>query len=453
VKSPQDYRSPLRGGSRTGSVDLRDWPAYRAGVAIPDLPAPPRDARLLPAVEKGAFLDMWGPLPDLARLLVPVGLRSQGSPEKATEAQVFDHIDTRGSIYQDGQRRLRIGTAVTDARLVKPDVVLAALPTDVALRRYFHAEQLEGLAWNPCDAYSAFRTTGHVLYRFGLPRLIGFVGSPDRLARTSGHADLARGLLRADRVCAAHYHAVAARESGAPLEEHYFTELDTLRRLGLWEAFQSYHGWYGKHGGRRLKVLNLYSGAALIMAGQPDYALGASEAFLQDPDLAGRAWLERGRALIALKRAQEAVTAFDRALALEPDECETLLGKGIALRTLHWEPANREGLLQAAACFRRVREVGDESVPEATHHLATIHLALGDWVQVEALSREAQRLRKSPVSRRNLCLALHAQGREGEAYLEYEFLREHAPQEAAPLHKYFEGKMYLIERPSPPKAN
>lgn len=418
----------------------------------PDPPPPPADARLLPAVEKGAFLDMWGPLPDLPHLLVPVGLRSQGYPEAPSESRVFDHIDTRGSTYEEGERSWRIGTVVTDARLMKADVVLAPLPTGVALRRYFYAGQLDGVAWNPYDSYSAFRTTGHVLLRVGLPRLAGFLASPDRLAQGSGHLELAGGQLRTDRVHAAHYHAVAARESGAPLEEFYFTELDTLRRLGLWEAFQSFHGWYGKQGGRRLKRLNLYSGEALVKAGEPDHALGASEGFLQDPDLAARAWLERGRALHALGRAAEAVEAFDRSLALEPDACETLLGKGIALRALHWKPSNREGLLQAGACFRRVRELGDESVPEATHHLATIHLALGDWVQVEALSREAQRLRKSPVSRRNLCLALHAQGREGEAYLEYEFLREHAPEEAAPLHKYFEGKAYLIQRGSPPKT-
>ena len=52
--------------------------------------------------------------------------------------------------------------------------------------------------------------------------------------------------------------------------------------------------------------------------------------------------------------------------------------------------------------------------------------------------RRTLALRNSPVSRRNLCLALHAQRKLDEAGSVYEFLKQHYPGEAESLHKYFQ---------------
>jgi tetratricopeptide (TPR) repeat protein len=257
------------------------------------------------------------------------------------------------------------------------------------------------------------------------------------LAQREPHARLAERLLDEDRVFAAFHHAALAREGGADLESFFLTELDALCRLGLRKEAASFQEWYVSQGGRKPRRVALYAARRQIEAGQPEAALRACAPFLDDPELAARAWLEQGRALVALRRPGEAVAAFDRSLALRPGASETLLGKGIALRTLYWEPGNPEGLRAAAACFEEVRERGDFSVPEATHHLATIHLAFEEWARVEELSREAHRLRQSPVSRRNLCLSLHAQGRIEEAFQEYQFLAQHDPVQAAPLQKYF----------------
>jgi tetratricopeptide (TPR) repeat protein len=400
-------------------------------------PSPPADATLLPRPGR-AFLDQWNGLQDLAELFIPVALRSRAGDRAPSETEVFDHIDVGGSRYSEGEREWTVGIVATDRRLFTDDIVTAGLPTAVALRRYFHAGQHDGVAFNPPDDYSAFETTGHVVLRFGLPRLIGLVESADPLAGGASHAELAAGSMRDDRVYTAHHHAALAREQGAPLDDYCFTELDTLRRLSLWDALRSYKGWYQDKGGTRLGRLTLWSAEELIASGKPHHALEAAEPFLEDAEVAARAWLEKARALHALGRLGEALEAFDRSLALEPGVCETLLGKGIALRGQHWESGDREGLLAAASCFEAVRAAGDYSLPEATHHLATIHLALGDWPEVERLSRDALRLRKSDVTRRNLCLALRAQERIDEALVHFEFLSRHAPDQAEPLRKYFE---------------
>ena len=72
-------------------------------------------------------------------------------------------------------------------------------------------------------------------------------------------------------------------------------------------------------------------GNALHHLGRPDDALAAYErALALTPDVA-EAWLGRGNALGTLKRFNEALTAYERALTLRPDFPEAWLGRGNAL--------------------------------------------------------------------------------------------------------------------------
>ncbi len=212
--------------------------------------------------------------------------------------------------------------------------------------------------------------------------------------------------------------------------------MHALLRLGLGQKAQEYHRWYETQGGRDPRW-SLVTAQLLTLTGRGDDALAALVTPLLDHAEHGAwAWRERGRALLATGRRREAVPAFVESLRRDPSAVETRMGLGIALRMLHWEPQNDDGLREALAHFDAVATAGDFHVPEALHHAGTIHLALGRFPELEALRRRTLALRPSPVSRRNLCLALHTQGKLDQAREIYEFLAVHFAEEAERLHQY-----------------
>jgi tetratricopeptide (TPR) repeat protein len=380
------------------------------------------------------FAEVWRRIVELRALYIPCGLAGgEGAPPAGQT--MLDFVDTAWARYEDG---MKIGVVFTDRGLAAPDVLLAPLPTAQALARFFHNSALDGLAFNPLDAHSRSTAPGQILLRHAIPRVAGMAASGDPFARSATHPALARAAAAADQVYTAYHHAAAAREAGAQLDSCFFAEIGALLLLGLAQQAREFFDWYARQGGADARI-GLVSAQMLTLSGQGARALDAAlPPLLEHPEHSAWAWREQGRALFATGRAREAVAAFEESLRRDASSVQTRLGLGIALRTVHWEPQNDDGLRQALAHFEQVAAAGDFHVAEALHHAGTLQLALGDFGALEALMRRTLELRNSPVSRRNLCIALHAQGKLEEAAAHYRFLAEHFPAEGAPLRKYFQ---------------
>src|SRR5262249_3381897 len=88
----------------------------------------------------------------------------------------------------------------------------------------------------------------------------------------------------------------------------------------------------------------------------------------------------RGAALLAMNRFEDALASFDRALAVEPDHVEALYHRGHAL-------ANLERYDEAVAAWERVL-ARDRRHPGA---LAFYRLMVCDWRNIDAFAAELRR--------------------------------------------------------------
>ncbi|MCB0358979.1 MAG: tetratricopeptide repeat protein, partial [Bdellovibrionales bacterium] len=204
----------------------------------------------------------------------------------------------------------------------------------------------------------------------------------------------------------------------------------------LREQANSYYAWFQQRCPDQ-SLLVLAQARLLTVSGQPEGALRVLKPLMLSNKASAAVWLERGRALLRQGRGQEAVAAFDQALARQGNVADAMLGKGIALRSMHYESGDVEGLAAALECLEAVSQRQGYLAPEALHHQGTIHLALEDWKSAEECFRASLAGSPSPVSRRNLALVLHAQGRRDEGARQYRFLQQFYPADAAGLERYF----------------
>jgi cytochrome c-type biogenesis protein CcmH/NrfG len=106
------------------------------------------------------------------------------------------------------------------------------------------------------------------------------------------------------------------------------------------------------------------------------------------------AWEALGTTLAILGRPADALTAFDRALALAPEQATALEGAALAAT----EIGNAKEM--AARCERYVAVAPQR--PRGHFHLAEARAARGDWPGVIAACRESLRLDPTQVPTRTL---------------------------------------------------
>lgn len=384
---------------------------------------------LLCASDDKTFLENYGVLRTIPNLYIPVGWRGEITADPANTQAVLDFLDVAGTQLTE---ELYVSLVYTSRELGGPDAVLAELPTDQVLERIFHNERVGGVTFDGAIGESR---PSHTVYRFVTPMMVGMLRSESVDCDAMTHAGKARECLSRDRIYECLFHAAQARRLGAPKDYFYFLELHALMTLRLNQQCSEYFGWWDGPGMRGER--SLYEARALSLSGDTPGALKLLKQHFTSGKVAPMAWLERARALCIAQRYDEAVKAFDRCLESEQQNCDALIGKGIALRAIHYQPGNAEGLAEALNCFEAVEKYGDYHVPEALHHAGTIQLALSNWEAAENLFRKTLSLRGSDVSRRNLALVLHAQGRSEEGRSYYEWLLKCCPEQAAGLEKYF----------------
>ena len=416
-----------------------DGPARRGKYDSP----PPKGVVLIPGKE-APFLQMWGGLPDVAQLFLPLD-RSQ-TPEGRCVVKAGNMLEV-ANLLNTTPEGMHVGLVFTDRRLFVPGACYAAMRTPDCLKQYFHAGRVGAVAFNSslnCADMDSLQEDityrlpeGYTLYRFVLPRLVGLVTSDDPFAEKSGnHIQCAREAVSANDPFIAYHHAAAAREEGAELDDFYFLELDSLMALNLNEQVADYLPWYQQKGGKDPRF-KLYCARALSLSGQPDKAFPLVQPLLHDRALGGLAWLERGRAHAVKGNFQEAIVSFDECLRRDPENLDAKLGAGIAYRNINYASGNRKGLEMARSYFDKVASVNGYRASEAYFHIGTILLALGDFAGCEDAVRKSLALRDTGIARRNLVLSLHALGKVKEAHDEYLFLSSYSPSDAQGLEKYF----------------
>lgn len=405
---------------------------------------PPSGNVVLVPTGEAPFLQMWKGLVEVPQLFLP--LERGIAPEDRCGEQIENMLDV-ANLLNKTPEGMQIGIVFTDKKVFVPGACYAAMNSSECLKQYFHAGRVGAVAFNSSLNRSDMSSLsedityrlprGYTLYRFVLPRLIGLMVSDDPFAVRSGsHTRLAEQAATADNPYSAYHHAAAAREEGAPLNDFYFFELGALMTLNLNKQVSDYLQWY-QNKGEKDPRFRLYCARALTLSGQPDQALQLVQTFLQDSALGGFAWLERGRACMIKGMFQEAISSFDECLRLDPDNLDACLGAGIAYRNINYSSGNREGLAVARSYFEKVAFTSGYHASEAYFHIGTILLAVGDYAGCEAAVLKSLRLRDAGIARRNLILALHAQGKVKEAYDQYTFLKGYSPKDAEGLEKYF----------------
>jgi len=118
------------------------------------------------------------------------------------------------------------------------------------------------------------------------------------------------------------------------------------------------------------------------------------------------------RALLGLQRAEEALAALDRALALDPGLPDALNNRGTALDAL--------GRPEEALASWEAAVAADDQLAEARSNLGIVLAGSGRAEQAIAAYREALRLQEAyPQCHNNLGVALDALGRRSEAQQHY----------------------------------
>lgn len=425
----------------------------------PNLIAP----KIVPS-QKGSFIEMWSELRSVPYLYVPlcmaedIGISWHGDGCAIVDQPNFlETLDSRTWTATDGYR---MGIVFTDPQIFIGGAACIEAPTATALERYFHnINHVSGVSFNTPMREVALRGNpdsptaseyitpeeleGFTVHRFFVPRIIGFLRTGDPFAEKHSHAELAKKALAADKVYQAYAHAALARENGEALDEYYFAEAYSLFYLSLHEELSNYFPWYFEQGGKdpRHEILKA---CLLSISGRADEAINTLNLLPAKPELRAAIHLEKGRYYNIYQEYQKALSEFDQCLALETGNTDAHLGKGIALRTLHYQDGNREGFEMALSHLRKVADKQGYHAPEALHHSGTIYLALSEYAEGEKCFAETIAMRESPVSRRNMILCQHAQGKLDEAKYHYEWLLNWSPEYAEGLEKYFSEKSFEI---------
>lgn len=392
---------------------------------------------LLAPVHDDSFLKMWNKFTEIPDIFVPFSI-SESKGELFPEADILQHA--LGSlIFESGDGR-KLGLVYTDHRVFTPKINCMQVSTPRALEWFFHSDTVTGVSFNlpmHTQQITIELPQGYTLLKNGMARLIGLIKSKDAFAESGkSHSELAEKAMADDNIYSSYHHASSARETGEPLDNFYFSELNALITMNLTQQVSEYLDWYGNRG--KDPRFQLYYARCTSLSGQADQALKQIIPFLGVPSLAALAYLERGRALLIQKKPAPALSAFEDSLSCDPENADALLGKGLALRGMHYDSGNREGLKAALQPFQKVVSKNGYHSPEALFNIATIHLALEQWPECEQANRKSMYLRYAPICHRNLVLSMHAQGKIEEAFKEYQFLSRINPGAADGLEKYFQ---------------
>lgn len=415
---------------------------------------PPRTYKIIPSRE-APFREMWQELAELTRLYVPYMTAEDGG--FGAGASVTDGYltiegpeieKTLDKITWVSSDKERYGIVFTDPHLIESDVISIRVPVISALERYFHnPRKVAGLMFNPnLDLFPRKAGTENnkkqdcfnwTAKRFFLPRLLGMLQSKDPWSDYgTSHVALGEENIRRNQIYSAFHHAALAREQGAGLNDYFYIEILALACLGLYEQVQQYYSWYLQQGEKdvRAQILQAY---LYTLSGKPEDAIAILQPLTSNPLYEAWVHLELARAHLRAKQPTKALELFDLCLSLDPHNADVLLGRGIALRNLHLEEKNKEGLAEARKTFLAVVDLHGYHEPEALHHIGTLHLQLEEWSEAKVFFKRTLEKRFSGVSLRNLILVLHAQGQLAVAAEEYRTLLELSPADAAGLEAYF----------------
>ncbi len=394
------------------------------------------------------FPENWSALRSLEGLYLPVGYDGELGIDPANSEALRDYLDRPGVF---AQQNYRVQLLFTDPTRADEKTTVERVDAFTALHRSFRSKGCEGILFNP-PGENQDVPDPYTMHIWGVPRLCGLLKCSSPSATWEEHLEHAQAYARENQIYAAHYHIVEAREMGAPIHRSFQLEYDTLLTLGLYEQAQSFFQWFSGQC-QKPEMLTLPQANLMTLCGQADQALALIKPLLikssMDPDV----WLERGRALFRLDRAAEAVKAFTQCLERRENDVDAMLGLGVATRALHYESENREGLLEAASWFEKVADKDGYYRAECLHHLGTIHLALEEFETAENCFSQAIEAAPSAVSRRNLALVLHAQGKIEQGEVQARFLKQYHPNEAQGLEKYYslgaQGGTTIVVHTSP----
>jgi tetratricopeptide (TPR) repeat protein len=157
-------------------------------------------------------------------------------------------------------------------------------------------------------------------------------------------------------------------------------------------------------------------------------------ALAKDPNFAA-ALHQRARCLYHLKRAEEALSAFDKALAVAPGDAQSLLCRAVLLRDKRREVPERVTENELVEAWRAALAAdGQQVVPRL--ELAQLHATAGephlrDPQAAVRLALDAVRLRDDASARRVLAFCYFQDGRLDDAVAEVEgILRRNPPDRA-----------------------
>lgn len=390
---------------------------------------------LLEISPERSFLENWGQFKAIKKLYIPVSLGTECAADPNNTLEVLEFIDIASASFTTD---MRVGLVYTDPGLSTSNSLLAEIDTVLALKRFFKNKSIQGLTFNP-PMQNDHKKLAFTAYRSILPRVIGYLSVTSNAKTPTTLAKHSETYRKQNRVYEALHASALAREEGAKLDSCFFVELDALFSLGMLSEAQQLMQWYPGNDSR----IELFKIRLRSLSGHAVESMTRLVPLLSQEANAALCWLEQGRALLMQNKAKDAVAAFDKSLQYE-ESCDALLGKGIALRAMHYGQLNKQGLLSALKEFEAVINYNGTYKPEALHHAGTIHSALQQWDEAVECYSHTLELGPSPVSKQNLALALHALGDIEAATEAYEYLAVFYPTYAQNIEKYFEADEILF---------
>lgn len=390
---------------------------------------------LLEISPERSFIENWGQFKAIKKLYIPVSLGTECAADPNNTLEVLEFIDIASASFTSD---MRVGLVYTDPGLSTSSSLLAEVDAVLALKRFFKNKAIQGLTFNP-PMQNDHKKLAFTAYRAILPRVIGYLSVTSNAKTPATLAKHSEAYRKQNRVYEALHAAALAREEGAKLDSCFFVELDALFSLGMLNEAQQLIQWYPGNDPR----IEFFKIRLRSLSGHAIESMAHLNQLLAQDTYPALAWLEQGRALLMQNKAKDAVSAFEKSLAHEAS-CDALLGKGIALRAMHYGQLNKQGLLSALKDFEAVIAYDGTYKPEALHHAGTIYSALQQWDEAVRCYRETLTLGPSPVSKQNLALALHALGDYEAATEAYEYLAIFYPTYAQNIEKYFEADEILF---------
>lgn len=348
------------------------------------------------------FSEMLAPLVDADGVYIGLtGNHKDGDIASNYAAMLSDSLcDVKGKTT---------GFVYTDASLVPDGQQCIAVTAEEILRAYFFIPELEIVVIQfLSNAETLSETNSFVLDKVNLARAIGAVaqGGFVHLDPTE-HAEAAERYYWQDKLFEAFYHSVAARLSGASVNDYFFAEIDCLFSFGFLPQVDQYLKWYQKSN-RHLLYRAEYA-RWLSICGKAEAATNWIDELLNDSDFAFQAFYVRGLLRYKQQIFDEAIADFEACLDKLEFHYEARLGLGIALRNEGLKNNDSAILKQAASHLLTVAKAAGYHAPEALAHLGALMLSFRNWEKAETFLRKSLRLRENPVTRGFLEQAIAAQ--------------------------------------------